>query len=120
MQESYNAAIDMWSAGCIFVVIAIQCHLGRAAADAGARDEGAAAVSGEDLLSTQRREEGTRPQREAGRGVPRRDAPADENLRRDRHAGEVGLRRRSQRREDVEGLDEGPMKTVVPAGRAEK
>ena len=94
-------------------------HLRRAAADARAGHEGAAAVPREDLLPAERGAKGARQQREAGRGVPRGDAPADEDLRRDRDAGEVGSAEGVGRREDIEGLDEGPMKTVSPAGRAD-
>ena len=94
-------------------------HFRRIAADVGARNEGAAAVPRENLLPAQRGTERARQQREVSRGIPRGDAPADEDLRCDRHAGEVGSASSVESREDIEGLDEGPMKTVRPAGRGD-
>lgn len=94
-------------------------HFRRIAADVGARNEGAAAVPRENLFPAQRGAERARQQREVRRGIPRGDASTDEDLRCDRHAGEVGSERIVECREDIEGLDEGPMKTVRPAGRGD-
>ena len=76
----------MWSVGCIFVDIAVPCHLGRAAADAGEGEASAAAVPGKDLLPAQRAAVREGADRAVRRGDPRGDASVDEDLRGDRHA----------------------------------
>ena len=76
----------MWSVGCIFVDIAVQCHLGRAAADAGEGEASAAAVPGKDLLPAQRAAVREGADRAVRRGDPRGDASVNEDLRGDRHA----------------------------------
>ena len=89
LQEYYNAEIDMWSVGCIFVSPWLLYQLGGAAADAGSEPPSAAAVPGEIVLPAEREAE-----REAAAGAFRRgnscgDAPIDQDLRGDWHAAEV-------------------------------
>mgnify|MGYP002539578954 CR=1 FL=1 len=86
LQQYYNAEIDIWSVGCILVALHCDCYIGGAVADAGTESPGAAAVSGKFVFPVIVKTEREAAERAFRRGVSRRDASADEDLRGDRNA----------------------------------
>ena len=86
LQQYYNAEIDIWSVGCILVPPRLLRHVGGVVADAGTESPGAAAVSGKFVFPVIVETEREAAERAFRRGVSRRDASADEDLRSDRNA----------------------------------